>query len=85
MNTLAVHILYFAAVRDLLGSAEEDLELPAEVADIAALTRYLEDTHPELRGRLQGVRFAVNESFVSAEHTLTSGDVIAVIPPVAGG
>ena len=38
-----------------------------------------------MAGRLDAVRWAKNEVFVGMEATLGDGDVIALIPPVAGG
>jgi molybdopterin synthase sulfur carrier subunit len=78
-------VLYFAAVRDLAGTSEETLELPAGVRTIADLARWLEQRVPALAGRIGGVRFARNEVFADADEPLAEGDVIALIPPVAGG
>ena len=80
-----VRILYFAAVRDLVGKSEEELELPEQVNELESLVAELERQRPELAGRLGGVRFALNETFASAHDRVSAGDVIAVIPPVAGG
>jgi molybdopterin converting factor small subunit len=35
--------------------------------------------------RFDGVRVAVNEEFEGDDHVLNDSDVIAFIPPVAGG
>jgi molybdopterin converting factor subunit 1 len=82
---MRVTVLYFAAVRDLVGKSEEAIELAPGVRAIDALARSLEERHPVLAGRLGQVRFAVNEELVSLDHALSEGDVVAVIPPVAGG
>ena len=80
-----IKLLYFAAVRDAVGKAEEDLALPSDVNTVAGLSRLLESRYSSLSGRLATVRFAVNEAFAEPEVRLTSGDVVAVIPPVSGG
>jgi molybdopterin converting factor subunit 1 len=80
-----IRVLYFAAVRDLVGTPEEELELPIEVTRVSELVRHLEQVHPELSARLGGVRVAVNESFVAEGDPVGPGDVVALIPPVAGG
>jgi len=80
-----VRMLYFAAVRDALGVDTEELELPAGVDTVAALSSHLERLHPGLSGKLVAVRFAINEEFAAASATLHAGDTVAVIPPVAGG
>jgi len=81
----AVTVLYFAGVRDLLGRAEEDLALPDGVQRLDAFVAHLVKVHPELEDRVSSVRFAVNETFADAEDPIAPGDVVAVIPPVAGG
>ena len=83
MTTITV--LYFAAVRDLVGRDEERIALPPEVTSVGALARLLASRHPALAGRLASVRFACNESFTTDAGPLADGDVIALIPPVAGG
>jgi molybdopterin converting factor subunit 1 len=81
----SIRILYFAAVRDLVGMAEETIELPGEARSVAELAAHLELLHPELAGRLGSVRLAVNEQFAGAADPVRPGDVVALIPPVAGG
>lgn len=82
---MTIKVLYFAAVRDLVGKDEEKLVLPPEVATIDRLSAFLEERHAALAGRLGAVRFARNETFADAAERLAEGDVVALIPPVAGG
>ena len=82
---MTITLLYFAAVRDLVGVDEERVALPAGVATIAALRGFLAARHPALDGRLGAVRFARNETFATNDEAIADGDVVAVIPPVAGG
>lgn len=82
---MKIRLLYFAAVRDLVGQDEERLELPSDVVTIGALARFLVGHRPSLEGRLASVRFARNETFAANDEILEDGDVVALIPPVAGG
>ncbi len=82
---MTVELLYFAAVRDLVGTPQESLALPSDARTLADLVRVLEAKHPELLGRLTGVRFAIDEEFAALDAPLHPGAVVAVIPPVAGG
>jgi len=82
---LKLTVLYFAAVRDLVGKDEEVVDVPASVGTIEALGEHLAAVHPELAGRLGYVRFARNEEFARASDAVAEGDTIALIPPVAGG
>jgi len=82
---LTLQILYFAAIRDLAGKPEETIVLGPDVRTVAALRAHLEHRTPALARRLDAVRWAKNEVFVGMGETLSDGDVIALIPPVAGG
>ena len=82
---MTITLLFFAGVRELIGHAEERLELPPSVKTIGELSAYLGTALPVLRGRLSSVRFARNEELVDETESLADGDVIALIPPVAGG
>jgi molybdopterin converting factor subunit 1 len=78
-------IMYFAAVREIVGRGDMTLDAPPSVNTVGALATYLEANVAGLAGRLSVVRWAKNESFVELDERLEDGDVIALIPPVAGG
>jgi molybdopterin synthase sulfur carrier subunit len=82
---MLVQVLYFAGLRDSIGMAEEALELPANVRTVAALAEHLAVRHRAFADRRGHVRIARNEAFATDEEPLADGDVIALIPPVAGG
>ncbi|HEX7667355.1 MAG TPA: molybdopterin converting factor subunit 1 [Polyangiaceae bacterium] len=81
MKTLT--LLYFAHLRDLVGTSEERVETNATT--IAELRNELETHHAALAGRWASIRFAKNEAFAADEDALADGDVVALLPPVAGG
>jgi molybdopterin synthase catalytic subunit len=74
-----VRVSLFAGLRERAGAAEIDLELPdgARVRDVLA----------ELHGLTAGVPvvMAVNHEYAEADQQLTTGDELALIPPVSGG
>jgi molybdopterin synthase sulfur carrier subunit len=80
-----VHVLYFAALRELTGCDAEWLELPPETRTVGATLLHLERVRPELAGRLGSVRAALNETFVAPDEPITDADTLALIPPVSGG
>ncbi len=80
-----IRVLYFAAVRELVRLNEEQLDVPESVRRVSDLVEHLQNVHPELRGRLVGVRVAVNEEFADPADAIGPNDVVALIPPVAGG
>jgi len=82
---MTVRVLYFSGLRDALGIAEESIELPADVRTVGDLCAHLAARHRPYAERRTHVRVARNEAFASDDERLTDGDVVALIPPVAGG
>jgi sulfur-carrier protein len=80
-----IQVLYFAALRERMGIAAEDVDLPTEVGDVRALRAWLEATRPNLRGVLGSVRIAVGDEFAALDRRLEGGEVVALLPPVSGG
>jgi molybdopterin synthase sulfur carrier subunit len=82
---MRVSVLYFAGLRDSVGLADEALDLPAQVRTVGDLCEHLAARHRGYAERRTSVRVARNEAFASDGEPLGDGDVIALIPPVAGG
>jgi len=85
---LRVKILYFASLREQLGTPAEEIELPAGVATVAALRSHLRGRGGAWEraladGRL--VRAAVNQDMAPPTAALKAGDEVAFFPPVTGG
>jgi len=80
-----VQVLYFAALRELLGLNEETLTLPHEVQTVRQFVAHLQQIRPQLRGKLASVRVALDEAFAEESERLAGVQTIALIPPVAGG
>ena len=77
---MRVRVRFFAGVREQVGAAERQIDVPdgATVGEAAAAIPELDDT-------LAGLGYAVNREYVPAEHPLADGDEVALIPPVSGG
>lgn len=81
-------LLYFAWLRARIGCAEEEVELPPRVHDVAGLLDWLRsrgDTYAEALRDLSVIRVAVNQDYVGSDHRLREGDEVAIFPPVTGG
>ena len=80
-----VEILYFAGAREITGRDNEVADLPAHVTTVAGLLAWLCERYPDLEPYRASLRIARNETFAELDEPLAAGDVLAVIPPVAGG
>jgi molybdopterin converting factor subunit 1 len=89
MSTLApgqmvVRSLFFALYRDLAGTGELRVQLPAE-ARVADLVEHLRRPGSPLSAIPAAPVVAVNMEYAPLSTVLSDGDVVAFIPPVAGG
>jgi molybdopterin synthase catalytic subunit len=81
---MKVRLLAFASVREALGAAELELDLP-EGGDVETLRRLLVERHPELAPLWPRLAIAVDGELVRGNPTLTAGQEVALLPPVSGG
>jgi len=83
-----VTILYFAWVRQKLGTGEECVNLPATVKTVGELAEYLRvrgGAFTEVFCDLRRLRAAVNQEHVGWDTPVRPNDEIAFFPPVTGG
>jgi molybdopterin synthase sulfur carrier subunit len=81
-------LLYFAWLRSQVGTGEEDVAPPAEVATVGGLIDWLKarsQGHAAALADLRVVRVAVNQEYVQLDHPVKLGDEVAFFPPVTGG
>ena len=81
---MRIQILYFAVLRERVGSGRETIELPAG-ADVRAARAAIAERHPEIATLLPRVQTAVNRTQAKETTPLSDGDEVALLPPVAGG
>lgn len=82
-----IKLLYFASLRETLGTSGEQLKLPADVSTVAALRTFLAtrgDAWQTLL-RSQNLRAAVNQKMSGPDAAIADGDEVAFFPPVTGG
>ena len=83
-----MQLLYFAWLRTKIGTGEEQLEPPSEVATVTDLLDWLSDRgegYAEALADRSVVRVAVNQEYVGFDHPLAPEDEVALFPPVTGG
>lgn len=81
---MTVRVLYFANLRESIGTGREDVELPDGVTTVAAFRSHLGQRHESLL-TMKNLRCAVNQKMCGLETTITEGDEVAFFPPVTGG
>ena len=81
---MRVRVRMFAALREVMGSEELNLELPPG-ATVGDLWNRLASEDERLTPFSASVSFALNHDFVPRETELSAGDEVAFLPPVSGG
>ena len=85
---LTVRLLYFAWVRETIGTGEETVDLPPEVATVDALIDWLSqrsDRYAAAFANRSRLRAAVDQAFVALDAPIAGAHEIAIFPPVTGG
>jgi len=81
-------VVYFASIREQLGLADEALELPQGISDVAGLRDWLMAERGEKWQKVLGAEnllVAVDQEMVGLEAALTGVEEVAFFPPVTGG
>jgi molybdopterin converting factor subunit 1 len=87
-TTGTLHILYFAWLRERVGTAEERIAVPPGVATVGGLVAWLREQspgHAAAFSAARAIRCAVNQEFADPATQIRPGDEIAFFPPVTGG
>jgi sulfur-carrier protein len=82
-----ITVLFFAGLREAVGTASEDLALPAGVDTVATLRDHLAARGGQWQAlaTAKNLRTAVNQDMVPLTTTIKDGDEVAFFPPVTGG
>lgn len=81
-------LVYFAWVREMVGTDAETLTLPAELTTVAALLDWLATRsagHAAALANRNRIRVAVDQQFASPGTLLAGAREVAIFPPVTGG
>jgi molybdopterin synthase sulfur carrier subunit len=81
-------ILYFAWVREKIGTDGETLDPPADVTTVAALLDWLATRSPGHAAALaerSRIRVALDDDFASPDSPIAGARELAIFPPVTGG
>ena len=82
--TVRVKVLFFGRLKEIVGHAEDSIELP-DGSPIEALFSQYGANHPELARYRASLVASRNQEFAAWSTPLHSGDEVAFLPPVSGG
>ena len=77
-------MLFFATLKDIVGSRELRLDVPQGIT-VADLWAQLERSYPRMKDYRAIVLTALNEEYVNKDTVIGEGDEVALFPPVSGG
>ena len=83
-----IRVLYFASLREQLGTDAEELTPGGEMVDLASIVSLLKargGVWLTVFGGAQPVMMALNQEVAAPEDRVSDGDEVAFFPPVTGG
>ncbi len=81
-------LLYFASLRQKIGLPEEDVDVPANVRNVADLIDWLMTRGPGYEAAFENrklIRAAIDQEHAKLDALLGSPKEVAFFPPVTGG
>ncbi|UZK66191.1 molybdopterin converting factor subunit 1 [Sphingomonas sp. M1-B02] len=81
-------LLYFAWVREAIGTGQEQVDPPEAVRNVADLIGWLSERspgHAEAFREPERLRAAIDQRFVPLDALLGDAREVAIFPPVTGG
>jgi sulfur-carrier protein len=88
MSATRLKLRYFAWVRERVGSAEEEVELPPHVDDVAGLIAWLSERDEGYAAAFAEpavIRAAMDHNHVQHDAQLAGAREVAFFPPMTGG
>ena len=83
-----IKVLYFARLREALGTGSEEIALPQSISTLEGLRGLLlarGGAWSEELVATRRVRAAVNQTMADGDTAIADGDEVAFFPPVTGG
>ena len=83
---MKVKVIFFASLRDAVGTGTETVELAGDAASVAQVREALiAKGEAHAFRNLKRIRAAVNQELAGDDAVVKEGDEVAFFPPVTGG
>lgn len=83
-----MRVLYFAWLREKIGTGQETVDPPGDVTTAAQLMDWLadrSDRHADALAERSAIRIAVDQRHAGADELIADAEEVALFPPVTGG
>jgi molybdopterin converting factor small subunit len=84
VSTVKVALVYLGQAREVAGTKEEELVLPAPARIEQAISQAI-TTHPKLSELKETIKLLINGQWAAQNAELKDGDRVTLLPPVGGG
>jgi molybdopterin converting factor subunit 1 len=82
---MKIRVLYFGFIRERVAHRRDERMSVPEGSTLSDVVELISSAYPRFGEARRLVKLAVNEEMAPPERALRDGDVVALIPPVAGG
>lgn len=80
---MTITLKYFGLIAEITNLKEETFSLGKENTSVSAFKSKIESTYPGLKNTTYSI--AVNQTMAEFDYSLQDRDIIALLPPFAGG
>jgi len=84
VSPMKIGVLFFGALKDLVGRASETVDLP-EGSRVRQVLCHCAREAPQFEAMIPSLAISVNQEYSGLDRVLREGDEVGLLPPVSGG
>ena len=82
---MTIRLLFFSTLRDIVGDDDITYEIPQDELLVGELLDQLFTQYEGLKNWQDKLLIAINCDYANTDDKISSGDEVAIMPPVQGG